>query len=170
MSLYARGFSFANKHDFTNARRDRQLLQTMIDKKAFAAIDAFPVPGTLMAEIGVALIDGEIARNQGNLKEAVAAFRKARAIELTIPYTEPPYWHQPTSHILGAALLQANQPAEAEAVYRDSLKFYRIDGWALHGLAEALKAQGKGDEAKAVEAEFEKAWSMADVKLTASRF
>jgi tetratricopeptide (TPR) repeat protein len=123
-----------------------------------------------MAEIGVALIDGEIARNQGNLKEAVAAFRKAHAIELTLPYTEPPYWHQPTSHILGAALLEANEPAEAEAVYRESLNFYRMDGWALYGLVQALKAQGKDDEAKAVEAEFEKSWSMADVKLTTSRF
>lgn len=170
MSLYARGFAFANKHDFKSAGRDRDLLQAMIDRKAFAAIDAFPVPGTLMAQIGVALIDGEIARNQGNLKEAVAAFRKAHALELTVPYTEPPYWHQPTSHILGAALLQANEPAEAEAVYRDSLKFYRMDGWALYGLVQALKAQGKSDEAKTVEAEFEKAWSMADVKLTASRF
>lgn len=170
MSLYARGFAFANKHDFKSARRDRQLLQAMIDRKAFAAIDAFPVPGTMMAQIGVALIDGEIARNQGDLKEAVAAFRRAHAIERTLPYTEPPYWHQPTSHLLGAALLQAHQPAEAEAVYRDSLTFYRIDGWALYGLAEALRAQGKDDEAKAAEAEFDKAWSTADVKLTASRF
>lgn len=170
MSLYARGFAFANKRDFKNARRDRQLLQAMIDRKAFAAIDAFGVPGTLMAQIGVSMIDGEIARNQGDLKEAVADFRTAHAIELTLPYTEPPYWHQPTSHILGAALMQAGQPAEAEAVYRDSLTFYRIDGWALHGLAEALKAQGKDDEAKTVEAEFDKAWSMADVKLVGSRF
>ena len=142
----------------------------MIDKNEFAAIDAFPVPGTFMAEIGVALVDGEIARIEGHLDEAIAAFRKARAIEKTLAYTEPPYWHQPTSHILGAALMEAQRPAEAEAVYRDSLNYYRIDGWALHGLAEALKAQGKSDEAKAVEAEFDKAWSMADVKLAVSRF
>jgi len=170
MSLYARGFAFANKRDFENAHLDRKLLQAMIDKKSFAAIDAFGVPGTLMAQIGVAMIDGEIARNQGDLERAVTEFRKARAIELTLPYTEPPYWHQPTSHILGAALLQAHQPAEAEAVYRDSLKFYRDDGWALHGLVEALKAQGKNDEAKAIEAEFNKAWSIADVRLVGSRF
>ena len=169
MSLYARGFAYANKRDFKNAKRDRQLLQAMIDSHAFAAIDAFPVPATMMAQIGVALIDGEIARNSGQLDKAVAAFRKARDIEVTIPYTEPPYWHQPTSHILGAALLQAHKPSEAEAVYRDSLKHYRIDGWALFGLAQALDAQGRHEEASSVRSQFDRVWSTADVKLVSSR-
>ena len=61
-------------------------------------------------------------------------------------------------------------PAEAEAVYRRSLMDHRIDGWALFGLEQALKAQGKTAEAKSVKAEFDKAWSMADVKLASSRF
>ena len=74
------------------------------------------------------------------------------------------------SHIYGAALLQAHKPAEAEAVYRHSLMDHRIDGWALFGLEQALKAQGKTEEAKSVKAEFDKAWSMADVKLASSRF
>ena len=47
---------------------------------------------------------------------------------------------------------------------------HRIDGWALFGLEQALAAQGKTAEAKSVKAEFDKAWSMADVKLASSRF
>ena len=170
MSLYARAFAFANKYEFKKARHERARLQAMIGKKDFAAINAFGVPGTKMAEIGVAVIDGEIARLSGHLKKAVARFEDARALELALPYTEPPYWHQPVSHILGAALLEAHRPAEAEAVYRDSLQHYRIDGWALFGLSQALKAEGKRDEAAAVRAEFDKAWSLADVKLASSRF
>jgi tetratricopeptide (TPR) repeat protein len=170
MSLYARGFAFANKRDFRDARHDRRLLQAMIDRKDFAAIDAFGVPGTKMAQVGAALLDGEIARLTGHLDQAVLHFRTARQVEATIPYTEPPYWHQPVSHILGAALLEAKKPAEAEDVYRDSLKHFRIDGWALYGLAQALDAQGRHAEASTVRAEFEKAWSLADVKLPSSRF
>jgi len=170
MSLYARGFAYAAKRDFKNAQRNRRRLQQMIDGKELAAVDGFGIPGTMMAQIGVALVDGEIARNRHHLDQAVEAFRKAHDIELTIPYTEPPYWHQPTSHILGAALMQAKRPAEAEAVYRDSLKHYRTDGWALFGLAQALDAQGKHEEAKGVRSEFAKVWSTADVKLAASRF
>ena len=97
-------------------------------------------------------------------------FGKAREIERALPYTEPPYWHQPVSHILGAALLAAHRPAEAEAVYRDSLNSYRIDGWALYGLTRALEEQHKANEAAMVRAVFDKAWSMADVKLASSRF
>jgi hypothetical protein len=142
----------------------------MVDHKAFAAIDSFGVPGTQMANLGVALLDGEILRLTGHLARAIVQFGRARQIERALPYTEPPYWHQPVSHILGAALLAAHRPAEAEAVYRDSLISYRIDGWALYGLASALEAQHRTTEAVKIRAVFDKAWSMADVKLASSRF
>jgi tetratricopeptide (TPR) repeat protein len=170
VSLYARGWAFANKRDFKHAAEDRAMLAAMIDKKELADIDAFGFPGTQMAQLGLALLDGEIARKQGNLDEAVKQFRQANDLYNILPYTEPDYWHQPVSHIYGAALLEAGKPAEAEAVYRDSLKDHRIDGWALFGLAQALDKQGKTEEAKTVRAEFAKVWRLADVKLTSSRF
>ena len=142
----------------------------MIANKEFTAIDAFGTPGTQMAKLGVALIDGEVARVKGNLPKALGFFKQANDLYDALPYTEPDYWHQPVSHIYGAALLQAHKPAEAEAVYRHSLMDHRIDGWALFGLEQALKAQGKTAEAAKVQAEFDKAWSMADVKLASSRF
>jgi hypothetical protein len=67
-------------------------------------------------------------------------------------------------------LLQAGRAAEAEAVYRESLKTYREDGWALFGLAQALEAQGKTADAADARRGYDKAWQFADVKLTASRF
>ncbi len=123
-----------------------------------------------MAALALDLLDGEIARKSGHLDDAVADFTKARAIEIALPYNEPPDWHQPVSHILGAALLQAHRPAEAEAVYRDSLTRYRTDGWALYGLAQAQAAQGKSADAAATRAKFALAWQLADVKLSSSRF
>ncbi len=170
VSLYARGFAFANKHDFKNAKRDRELLAAMIANKELAAVDAFGFPGTPMAELGLALLDGEIARLQGHLDVALTHFARANEMYKALPYTEPDYWHQPVSHIYGAALMQAHKPAEAEAVYRDSLMVHRIDGWALFGLAQALDAQGKQAEANTVRAEFTKTWANGDVKLTSSRF
>jgi tetratricopeptide (TPR) repeat protein len=167
---YARAFAYANKRDFRHAAQERAMLAQMIANKEFAAIDAFPVPGTKMAELGLTLVDGEIARQRGHLAKALVSFKEANELYNAIPYTEPDYWHQPVSHIYGAALLQAHKPAEAEAVYRHSLEDHRMDGWALFGLAQALKAQGKSAEAARVKAEFDKAWSMADVKLASSRF
>jgi hypothetical protein len=55
-------------------------------------------------------------------------------------------------------------------VYREDLKRFPENGWSLFGLAAALKAQGKTAEAEEVDRRFAKAWSAADVKLTASRF
>lgn len=170
VALYARGFASANKADMASARARRAELSAMLDRKEFAAADAFGIPGTQMAQLGLWLLDGEIARHDGKMDEAIADFRKAQEVETALPYTEPTYWHQPVSHILGAALLEAGKPAEAEAVYRDSLMTYRTDGWAMFGLAQALDAQGKKNEADAVRTEFAKAWRLADVKLTSSRF
>jgi predicted Zn-dependent protease len=122
-----------------------------------------------MIQVALASVDGEIARKSGNLPGAVAAFTKARQLELALPYTEPAYWHRPVSHLLGAALLEAGKPAEAEAVYRDSLKSYRRDGWALTGLAKALSDQGKTAEAARTTAEAAELWRRADTRITTSR-
>lgn len=169
MSRYARGFAFANTHKLALAKKDSALLRAMIDNHELAGIDTF-IPGTMMAKIGLALLDGEIARVSGDLDGAIAKFREAYALDRDIGYTEPPYWHQPVSHLLGAALLEAKRPQEAEQVYRESLMNYRIDGWALFGLAQALKAERKTADADGVRREFEEAWRLADTKLSASRF
>ena len=65
---------------------------------------------------------------------------------------------------LGAVLLQANRPVQAEKAFREDLVHRPENGWSLHGLAQSLKAQNKTKAAAAVEARFEKAWSNADVR------
>jgi tetratricopeptide (TPR) repeat protein len=168
--LYSRGFAHANKGDLAAAKADRAQLAALAQSADFSAFAAFNVPAKPMTDLSLALLDGEIARAGGDLDDAIGRFRLAAEIEHGLSYTEPPYWHQPTSHLLGAALLQAHRPAEAEAVYRESLRAYRIDGWALFGLAQALEAQGKTAEAAAVRKQLAPVWRFADVELTASRF
>jgi tetratricopeptide (TPR) repeat protein len=170
MWLYAQGFAAANTHDFDRARKDRAELADMIDRKTLAAGDSPGDPHARMAQTGLWLLDGEIARLNSHLDEAVADFRQARGVEQTLPYSEPPTWHQPVSHILGAALIEDGKPAEAEAVYRDSLNTYRADGWALFGLAQALDAQGKTGEAARAHEEFAQVWRLSDLRLASSRF
>ncbi|HEY9219287.1 MAG TPA: hypothetical protein VIO94_14655, partial [Phenylobacterium sp.] len=119
--------------------------------------------------LALALLDGEIARRSGDLPGAVGHFRRAAQMEKALPYTEPPYWHQPVSHLLGAALLQAGDPKGAEAVYRESLFVYRRDVWALAGLAQSLDAQERTVEAADAWREFRAAAEAADVKLESSR-
>jgi tetratricopeptide (TPR) repeat protein len=168
MSHLARGFAFANKGNMADAQKEREGLAAVASDPVLA--DYGMVPAAAMTKIALAELDGEMARLSGNLDLAIKDFNTAAALHHELPYTEPPYWHQPVSHLLGAALLQAGRAPEAEAVYRESLKSYRLDGWALYGLAQAQDAQGHHDEANATRKEFDAVWQLADVKLASSRF
>jgi tetratricopeptide (TPR) repeat protein len=165
----ARGFAYANKGDRAKAAEERAALAALAGQDKLAERYQM-VPALPMLQIALADLDGEIARTSGDLSTAIADFTKARDSEEALPYTEPPYWHQPSSHLLGAALLQAGRPKDAAEAYRRSLKYYRLDGWALFGLAQAQDAMGDKAAADATRKEFATAWSLADTKLTASRF
>jgi hypothetical protein len=164
----ARGFAYANKGDKANALVERAALAALVDDTALATLVGIPAKD--MAAISLAELDGEIARTNGDLNTAIADYTKAQTMEEALPYTEPPYWHQPVANLLGAVLLQAGRPEAAAAVYRESLMTYRLDGWSLYGLAQAQDALGQKEAAAATRKEFATAWQLADVTLTASRF
>jgi len=167
IDLYAKGAAHAAKGELAAAGDDRDLLSALAAVGDFSRYGS--TPAKAMASLALDLLDGEIARARGDKAAAAARFRNAYQRERTLGYNEPPYWHQPVSHLLGAALLADGRPAEAEAVYRESLAVYRDDGWALFGLAQALEAQGRREEAASTRQRFAAAWARADVKLASSR-
>jgi tetratricopeptide (TPR) repeat protein len=120
------------------------------------------IGGVQVAERFVA---AEIARAEKKYDDAIAALNTAVTIEDTLPYDEPPAWNWPTRLALGNVLLEASRPAEAEQAFRDELARNPENGWSLFGLAKALKAQGKKQEAQEVAGRFAKAWANADVDL-----
>jgi len=168
MAHLARGFAYANTGDKANAAAERAALAALVTDSQLAAYDG--VPGTMLAKLALAELDGEMARTSGDLRTAIDDFEMAVGYAEDLPYTEPPYLHQPASHLLGAALLQAGRAKEAAEVYRKSLENYRMDGWALFGLARAQDALGDHAAAAATRKEFAAAWQLADVTLTTSRF
>ena len=111
-----------------------------------------------------------IALAQGQRDSAIATLRVAVAKEDMLAYDEPADWFVPARHLLGAELLKAGKPADAEAVYGDDLRRHPDNGWALFGLMQALKAQGKLQQAAQAEQRFVQAWKDADVALSASAF
>ena len=121
------------------------------------------------ARIADRTLTADIAAAGGDHEAAVAALREAVAIEDGIPYDEPPGWHAPVRHSLGAVLLQAGRAAEAEQVYREDLRRNPDNGWALFGLAQSLQAQGRAAEAETARSSFSAAWGNADIELAASR-
>ncbi len=129
--------------------------------------DRYPL--AYAARIAERMVTAELAAARGEHDTAIAALREAVAIEDGIPYDEPPGWHAPVRHTLGAVLLDAGRASDAERVYREELQRNPGNGWSLFGLAQSLQAQGKREAAAAAERDFAKAWANADVELTASR-
>ena len=164
MAHYARGVAHAAKGQWPEAQA---ALDTVT---AINAATPDGAEGKTALSIAVHALSGEIATRRGDLEAGLTHFREAAKIEDGGLYFEPPKWYYPIRHSLGATLLKARHPAEAEKVYRTDLRRFPENGWSLFGLAQALRAQKKHSEADAVEARFRKAWASTDVTLTASRF
>ncbi|MET0987537.1 MAG: hypothetical protein ABW034_19250, partial [Steroidobacteraceae bacterium] len=160
------------KQDFTSAQKESETLRKiMVDPKLIEAPSSMSLNlADSVLRVAVEVLDGEMAAGKRDYDKAIAYLDRAVRYEDALIYTEPDDWHQPVRLNLGAVLLQAGRPVEAESVYWDDLRLHPKNGWALFGLAQAMRAQGKVDQAKAVEADFKTAWKDADIQLTASRF
>ncbi len=163
IAYYARGVAFAARSRWAEARAALDTVQ--------AAYRDMP-EGDNRVSLAIAghALRGEIALRQDRPRQAVDAFKEAAEIEDGMVYTEPPTWYYPVRHSLGKALLADHRPAEAERAYREDLARFPENGWSLFGLAQSLGAQGKRVEAAEVRQRFARAWRVADVKLSASRF
>src|SRR5437763_845435 len=170
MWRYARATAFLGKGQTDSAEQEAAKLKDLMADKSLDQPLFSPNTGRAVLTIAQEVLAGNIAAAKKNYDEAVAHLERAVRLEDALVYTEPAEFHYPPRHALGAVLLEANRPGEAETVYWEDLKRNRENGWALFGLMQALKAQGKNDDAALVEARFKKAWARADVTLTASRF
>jgi tetratricopeptide (TPR) repeat protein len=125
--------------------------------------------GKALLKIAERILSGEIAARRQRYDDAIKSFEEAIKMEEALPYSEPPLWPLSVRHHLGAVLLLAERPAEAEAVYQADLLRHPDNGWALTGLIQSLRAQQKEDLAVEAEDRFKKAWAHADFIPAASR-
>jgi tetratricopeptide (TPR) repeat protein len=164
---YARGVALSATGRTSEARLEMEAFE--------AAARAIPEDwqvgqnkATPVMAVAQKMLDGELAYREGRLDEAFASLREGVVLEEALVYDEPPGWMQPVRHALGALLLESEQAAEAEAVYRADLVRHPNNGWSLLGLSLALEAQGESDEAQDVADALALAWARADVRPTAS--
>jgi cytochrome c-type biogenesis protein CcmH/NrfG len=167
---YARGLAFLGKGQVEDAEKELNILKPIAADKALEFGLFSPNLAASILAVGPEVLAGEIAGRKKDFDTAILHLERAVRLEDALVYTEPSEWHYPPRLSLGAVLLAAGRPREAEVVYWDDLKSHPDNGWALYGLAQALRDQGKSDAAIAIQARFDKAWARADVKLTASRF
>jgi tetratricopeptide (TPR) repeat protein len=163
----SRAIAYAAKQDFANAKREhdnfRNITNTIPEDRVIAIN-----PARKVLAIADHLITGEIALQQGHLKQAAHELEKGAAIEDTLLYMEPPEWIQPIRHTLGAVYLKDSRYHDAERAYRQDLKKWPNNGWSLFGLSRALESQGKHAEARKVHAQYQQSWKFAPEPTTTS--
>ena len=154
---YARGLAFlgTGKPEFADEE-----LEKLDALTADAGSDLF---------VGVHVLAGEIAAAREDYERAIAHLDRAVRLDDGLGYAEPVAFDFAPRQRLGAVLLEAGRPAEAETVYWEDLRRNRENGWSLFGLLQAQQAQEKKDEAMLTETRFKRAWARADVTLAASR-
>ena len=167
---YTRGTAFVAKGQLAEAEQELARVKEILQDKALDSPLFSPNTGRAVFSIAPEVLAGEIAAARKDYDKALAHLSRAVRLEDGLVYTEPSEWHYPTRHTLGAVLLEAGRPAEAETVYWDDLRKNPDNGWALNGLVQALRAQNKKDDAALAEARLQKAWTRADVKPSSSRF
>jgi tetratricopeptide (TPR) repeat protein len=167
--LHARGMALASTGKTREAEAAMRALRTLATKVPVDLI-AGQNPASSMFRLGADAIEARIAERARKWRPAIAAWQRAVTQEDGFAYNEPADWFYPMRHYLGAALLDARKPKEAEAVFREDLERNPGNGWALHGLATALAAQGKKTEAEATRTKFAEAWKYADIKLARAAY
>ena len=168
---YARGMALTATGKLDEANRELSSLHSIAAQKS---LDGYRVTfsrngAKAILDIADEVLAGELAAKRGYHDLAIARLHRAILLEDNLIYNEPPDWHVPARQALGAVLLDAGRPAEAESIYWQDLSRNRENGWSLFGLMQSLRAQGKTEQAVLIEERFRKTWNRADVTLTASR-
>ncbi|WP_298712760.1 hypothetical protein [Chitinophaga sp.] len=166
---YARGMAHLGKHSLGNAKKEMDSLRILAADASLKDLTIWNINTTAdLAQIAAKVLSAGIAVQEGQADASEKLLKEAIAIEDNLNYNEPPDWFFSVRHHLGAVLLKAGKGKEAEDVYREDLRTWRKNGWALIGLHQALAMQNKHAEAQKAKAEFDEAWKYADVKIAAS--
>ena len=165
---YARGVALANTGRIDEARSELVAFDLAVE--SLAGLERFlgNQPAVEIMPLARLVLLGEIEFKAGNKTLGLELLKQACAAEEKIIYAEPAPWMMPARHAYGALLVSEGRYGDAEKVYLRDLEVYPANGWALLGLREALRGQGRDDEAMRVDQSFKHAWKSADVMPTAS--
>jgi tetratricopeptide (TPR) repeat protein len=168
---FSRGMAYTRTNQLNKAMQELAKLKVIAADSSLMKVTIWDINTTYdLLQIATAMLNGELAASKRDFASAIQHLQRAVALEDNLTYDEPPPWYTPARHNLGAVLLEAGRPAEAQKVYEDDLKKYPENGWSLFGLQQSLLAQNKTAEAEAVKRRLDQAWAGADVTLVASRF
>ncbi|HWW32709.1 MAG TPA: hypothetical protein VNY70_05010 [Steroidobacteraceae bacterium] len=167
--LFGRGVALAARGRLAEARDTLSALARLdADTHARATVSLDPLHEVI--EVALPVVAARIAATELRTGDSIRELEQAAAAEDRLSGGAGADWFFPVRHLLGAELLVAGDAVAAERVYREDLRRHPDNGWALFGLAAALRAEGKRPAAAAAGRAFAQAWQHADVRLASSAF
>jgi tetratricopeptide (TPR) repeat protein len=164
---FGRGAAFAGKGQAAEARKELHAMQALFNEPSMPmAMGTFspPLDG---AKVAASLLQGMIARADGNIPQAITHFKQAVTGEEAMVYNEPRDWMLNPKQYLGAAYLAARQWQNAENTFKRDLNQNVQNVWSLYGLLAALNEQQKKVEANIIGKQLELAGKESDVRMDA---
>ena len=134
LAWFARGMAFTATQRVAEAG-------AALDSVRAASVELTTNPGDPVMRIAERVLGAQIALRSGNSADAIALLTEAKDIEDSLMYMEPPFWHQPVRHVLGAALLDLGRPADAAKLYREDLERFPKNVWSVRGLERSSAAR-----------------------------
>jgi tetratricopeptide (TPR) repeat protein len=161
---WAKGMAYARLKQLPQAEKELKYVQDhMNHEDMLVVLQPYNAPVDA-ARVAAKLLEGIIAEESGNYAKAITSLEEAIKYEATMVYNEPKDWILPIRPYLGAVMLKAGRPADAERVFTEDLKDNPNNHWALKGLYEALTKQGKQQQAGKTKKELVKSLEVAGMK------
>ena len=116
------------------------------------------------------ILEGVIASEEKDYKNAIAHFQQAVSNEDKLIYTEPRDWLLPARQYLGDALIKAGKFNEAIVVFNKDLEINPNNGWSLTGIATCYKALNNKTSLAVAQKRLRDAWIIKDITVESSVF
>lgn len=165
---FGRGMAFANTSKSDEAKKESEILQTLLsDTILFEPFTPFS-PAINGATVASKLLSGTIALKQGLKNDAIIDYSEAVYIEQNMVYNEPRDWLLNPRHYLGTAQLADDDWFNAQKSFDADLKQNNENGWALYGLYQCYVKAKKTAEASKIMARHKTAFAKADIKISSA--
>ncbi|MGK0337117.1 MAG: tetratricopeptide (TPR) repeat protein [Candidatus Azotimanducaceae bacterium] len=176
LQRYARVIALANTGQHEAAALEYELF---LGAKAAVQETRFMFNNPAADVLGIAqqMAAGERLYKSGKIEAGLTHLRAAAEYSDNLFYDEPWGWMQPPRHALAALLMDQDQLAEAEEIYRADLGLndtlarpcqHPSNIWSLHGLSECLSKRGERHERVHVQLLLDQALARAEVPVRSS--
>ena len=167
---YAQGMAQLSENKMAQAKSHLAEMKSIMTDTTIKDLTIWGINSVYdLCVIATKTLEGEILGKEKNYSNAISLLKEAVVAEDGLNYNEPPDWFFSIRHHLGAVLIDAGKFKEAIEVYKDDLKIYRENGWALRGLMNAYEKLGDKRNYEEIKKRFEKAWQYSDFTIQSSR-